>query len=299
MNTEFRSGFVGIVGPTNSGKSTLMNALLGKKISIVSPRAQTTYHGIRGIETTQEEQVIYVDTPGFQRGRESIARLLNRVADNNAKDCDMLIWVFDATSRNVPRQIDQLKLRIGQKPPEKSLCLLNKVDILPKMALLPMLAEIGAMGLFGEIIPISARKGDGLDRITRFLKPKLPQGQHWYAPGEITDRPKDFVLSEFIREKIYRATRQEIPYSVWVEMETWPMEEAKVPTYSAILHVDSESRRGILIGKGGEMMKRIGTEARKEIEAFLGQHICLKLHVQVQPKWREDDRHIKKYLELE
>lgn len=299
MNTEFRSGFVGIVGPTNSGKSTLMNALLGKKISIVSPRAQTTYHGIRGIETTQEEQVIYVDTPGFQRGKESIARLLNRVADNNAKDCDMLIWVFDASSKNVPRQIDQLKLRIGQKPPEKSLCLLNKVDLLPKTALLPMLAEIGAMGLFGEIIPISARKGDGLDRITRFLKPKLPQGQHWYAPGEITDRPKDFVLSEFIREKIYRATRQEIPYSVWVEMENWPTEEAKVPTYHAILHVDSESRRGILIGKGGEMLKRIGTEARKEIEAYLGQHICLKLHVQVQPKWREDDRHIKKYLELE
>jgi GTPase len=306
MESNFKSGFVGIVGPTNSGKSTLMNALLGKKLSIVSPRAQTTYHGIRGIETTPDTQVIYVDTPGFQRNKESVARLLNKVADKNVKDCDLLLWVFDASNPRMLQQLEGLKNRIEQKPKEKSHCLLNKIDKIPKGGLLPLLAQIDAMGLFSEIIPISAMKGDGVDRIAAYLKPKLPEGHAWYTAGEVTDRPKDFVLAEFIREKIYRATREEIPYTVWVEMENWGDADGggvptlgKVPTYSAVLHVDSESRKGILIGKQGAMLKRIGVAARKEIETYLGCQICLKLLVKVQPGWREDGRHLNRYLELE
>ncbi len=302
MEHQFKSGFVGIVGPTNSGKSTLMNALMGKKLSIVSPRAQTTYHNIKGIETTADTQVIYVDTPGFQRNKESVARLLNRVADRNVKDCDLLLWVFDASNPRLLQQIEHLRNRIDQKPIENSHCLLNKIDKIPKASLLPLLAEIDSLKLFSEIIPISAMKGDGVERIASRLKPKLPEGQAWYPAGEITDRPKDFLLAEFIREKIYRATREEIPYTVWVEIENWQVEEApapKVPTYTAILHVDSESRKGILIGKQGEMLKRIGIAARKEIEAYLGGQICLKLLVKVQAGWREDGRHLNRYLELE
>lgn len=300
----YRSGFVGIVGPTNSGKSTLLNALLGKKISIVSPRAQTTYHGIRGIETTDTEQIIYVDTPGFQRNREPVARMLNKVADRNAKDCDLLLWVFDVSNPQFLQQIEQLKDRIAQNPPEKTFLVLNKIDKIRRSDLLPILAQVSEKKLFGEIVPISALKNDGVERIARFLKPQLPEGQHWYAPGDITDRSQDFVLSEFIREKVYRATYEEIPYTVWVEMEKWEgleeqKSEGKVPTFHATLHVDSESRRGILIGKQGEMMKRIGTAARKEIETYLGQQVCLKLHVKVQEGWREDGRHLNRYLELE
>jgi GTP-binding protein Era len=297
----YRSGFVGIVGPTNSGKSTLMNALMGKKLSIVSPRAQTTYHGIRGIRTTDTEQMIYVDTPGFQRNKESVARMLNKVADKNAKDCDMLIWVFDVSNERLFQQIEQLRERISVRPPEKTTLVLNKIDKLRHHELLPILAQLGEMGLFGDIIPVSAQTGNGVDRIEKMLKPRLPEGQHWYDPGSITDRPKDFVLSEFIREKVYRATFEEVPYTVWVEMENYTDTEveSEVPTYHAVLHVDSDSRRGILIGKGGEMMKRIGTAARKDIEMYLGKHICLKLHVKVQPGWREDGRHLSRYLELE
>jgi GTP-binding protein Era len=277
-----------------------MNALLGKKLSIVSDRAQTTYHGIRGIETGDDAQVIYIDTPGFQRHRESVARMLNKVADKNAKDSDLLLWVFDSSNPKMFTQIEQLKERIQQRPPEKSFLVLNKIDKIRRHDLLPMLARLGEMKLFGEIIPVSALKSDGVDRIAAVLKGKLPEGQHWYAPGEITDRPKDFVLSEFIREKIYRATFEEVPYTVWVEIEHWEdPQDGKTPTYNAVLHVDSESRRGILIGKQGEMLKRIGTAARKEIEAYLGKHICLKLHVKVQQGWREDGRHLSRYLELE
>ncbi len=301
MNPGYRSGFVGIVGPTNSGKSTLLNALLGKKLSIVSPRAQTTYHGIRGIDTGDQVQVIYVDTPGFQRNKESVARMLNKVADKNAKDCDLLVWVFDVSNPKMFSQIEQLKERIAQRPPEKSTLALNKIDRVRHQDLLPILARIAELKLFGDIVPISAIRGNGVDRIASLVKPRLPEGQHWYAPGEVTDRSKDFVLSEFIREKIYRATREEIPYTVWVEMENWneSESEARVPSYHAILHVDSESRRGILIGKQGEMMKRIGVAARKEIEQYLGKQICLKLHVKVQAGWREDGRHLNRYLELE
>jgi GTP-binding protein Era len=300
MEMGFKSGFVGIVGPTNSGKSTLLNALLGKKISIVSPRAQTTYHGIRGIQTTDSSQMIYVDTPGFQRNKEAVARLLNKVADKNAKDCDLLLWVFDASNEKVVQHIEGLRDRIAQKPPEKSHCLLNKIDKIPKGSLLPLLAQIHALGLFSEIIPISAKKGDGVERIKGFLSPKLPDGNVWYQPGEVTDRSQDFVLSEFIREKIYEATREELPYTVWVEIENWgEIQTGKVPTFHAVLHVDSESRKGILIGKQGEMLKRIGVAARKEIETYLGHQVCLKILVKVQPGWREDGRHLNRYLELD
>ncbi len=300
MESGFKSGFVGIVGPTNSGKSTLMNALLGKKLSIVSPRAQTTYHGIRGIETTAETQLIYIDTPGFQRNKESVARMLNKVADKNAKDCDLLLWVFDASNEKVLAHIEGLKNRISAKPAEKSHCLLNKIDKIPKAKLLPLLQAIHAMGLFSEIIPISAFKGDGVDRIAKFLKAKIPEGIAWYEPGAVTDRSKDFVLSEFIREKIYEATREELPYTVWVEMENWgEPQESKVPIYHAVLHVDSDSRKGILIGKQGAMLKRIGIAARQEIEAYLGHTICLKLNVKVQAGWREDGHHLNRYLELD
>lgn len=299
MSEGFRSGFIGIVGPTNSGKSTLMNALLGRKLSIVSPRAQTTYHGIRGIRTREQEQIIYVDTPGFQRNPERIARLLNKVADKNAKDCDILAWVFDVSNPRALDQIEQLQDRIRQKPPEKSFCILNKIDKIRKEDLLPLLAKIHAMEMFSQIIPVSALKKDGVERIEGLLQPQLPEGMPWYSPESMTDRPKEFVLSEFIREKIYNATRQEVPYTVWVEIEKWPAQEERVPTYHAVIHVDSESRRGILIGKQGDMLKRIGVGARKDIEAYLGHQICLKILVRVQPHWRDDAGQLNRYLELD
>ncbi len=305
QNKEFKSGFVGIVGPTNSGKSTLMNALMSKKISIVSPRVQTTYHGIRGILNQKNAQVILTDTPGYQQHPDRVARLLNRVADKNAGECEVLVWTFDVSNPRVMHQIYKLKTKISQfKPKEQSVCVLNKIDLIPKLSLLPMIEEITKLELFREVIPVSARKKDGVERLLNLIQQPLPEGPQLYPSEQMTDRPQAFLMSEFIREKIYRATRQELPYSVWIEMEEWrdPEEEGhkpKVPTYRAVIHVDSESRKAILIGKGGEMLKRIGMEARKEIETLLGHQICLKLFVDVQKDWKENSRQLNAYLELE
>ncbi len=297
---DFKSGFAGIVGPTNSGKSTLMNALLGKKLSIVSPKVQTTYHGVRGVMTTKDEQMILTDTPGFQSHPESVARILNKVADKNANDCDFLVWVFDASRPDPLADIERFEKKIrALKPQDKSMCVLNKVDKVRKDILLPLLQKLAEKEMFCELIPISALKINGVDRVKAAIKAHLPQGQQLYPDGTFTDRPQDFVVSEFIREKIYRATHEEIPYSAWVEIEEAPLqEEAKTPTIRAKIHVDSDSRKAILIGKGGEMLKRIGTQARKDIESYLGYHICLKLHVDVHAQWKEDSRHLNRYLEL-
>jgi len=304
-NKEFKSGFVGIVGPTNSGKSTLMNALTGKKISIVSPRVQTTYHGVRGIVNKKNAQVIFTDTPGYQQHPDRVARLLNRVADKNAGECEVLVWTFDASSPRVIHQIIKLKNKISQfKPKEQSVCVLNKIDLIPKLALLPMMDEIIKLDIFSQVIPVSAKKCDGIERLMNLIQKPLPEGPQLYPSEQVTDRSPSFLMSEFIREKIYRATRQELPYSVWIEMEEWQDPETltqknRVPTYRAIIHVDSESRKAILIGKKGEMLKRIGTEARKEIESMLGHQICLKLFVDVQKDWKEDSHQLNTYLELE
>ena len=304
-NKEFKSGFVGIVGPTNSGKSTLLNALMGKKVSIVSPRVQTTYHGVRGILNRKNAQVIFTDTPGYQQHPDRVARLLNRVADKNAGDCEVLVWTFDASNPRVMHQIYKLKNKISQfKSKDKSFCVLNKIDLIPKLSLLPMMDEIIKMELFQQVIPISARKNDGIEHLLSLINEPLPEGPQLYSTEQVTDRPQSFLMSEFIREKIYRATRQELPYSVWIEMEEWQDPEEnnlgkKVPTYRAVIHVDSDSRKAILIGKGGEMLKRIGSEARKEIEAMLGHQICLKLFVDVQKDWKDNSRQLNSYLELE
>jgi GTP-binding protein Era len=278
-----------------------MNALMGKKISIVSPKVQTTYHGVRGILNREGEQLVLTDTPGFQGHSEPVAKLLNKVAESNAKDCDILAWVFDASSPRLMGQLKKLEMKIRIKPPEKSICVLNKVDKCAKPALLPLIDEISKLGLFSEIVPISALKSSGVDRLADLLRGKAPEGQPMYPTDMETDRPKEFLISELIREKIYRDTHQEVPYSARVEIEEPSAEEseARVPTVRAVIHVDSQSRRGILIGKGGAMLKKIGTEARAEIEKLLGRHICLKLHVDVQDDWKRDSRVLSKYLELQ
>ncbi len=302
-NTEFKSGFIGIVGPTNSGKSTLMNALLGKKVSIVSARVQTTYHGVRGILNRENTQMIFTDTPGYQQHPDRVAKLLNRVADKNANDCEVLVWTFDASNPRVMNQIEKLKPKIAEfKPKDQTVCVLNKIDLMSKPSLLPLMDQIIKMDLFSHVIPISAKRSDGIEHLLSVVNEPLPAGPQLYPTDQVTDRPKSFLMSEFIREKIYRATRQELPYSAWIEMEEWQDPEEKnkkVPTYRAVIHVDSDSRKAILIGKSGEMLKRIGMEARKEIEVMLGHQVCLKLFVDVQKNWKDDSRQLNSYLELE
>ncbi len=298
---KIRSGFVAIVGPTNSGKSTLLNQLMGVKLSIVSPKVQTTYHSIRGIVTDSETQVILTDTPGYQRHHDSVPRLLNKIADQSASDCDVIVWVFDASSKGVYRQIEALKEKIAKfKTAESRICVLNKVDKIAKPMLLPLLETLAKDALFCEVLPLSAHRGTNVDTLKAILKSKLTEGEQYYPADMVTDKPDAFRMAELIREQVYLSTHQEVPYAAWVEMEAVSPDEmvSRVPVFRGVIHVDSESKKGILIGRKGEKLKKIGTEARKEIERITGCQIHLKLHVDVHTGWKTDTRHLHQYLGL-
>lgn len=300
--SDFKCGFVVITGPTNSGKSTLLNAFMGEKLSIVSNKPQTTYHGIRGVQTTADYQMIFTDTPGIQNYPQVIPRLLNKVADSKAEGCDVGLWVFDASSPAALRNIENLRQKIEKGiPREKRICALNKVDVVKKENLLPLIETIHKMELFGEIFPLSARKGSNVEQLKKVLISMMPVGPAMYPAEMVTDRSNSFRIAELVREKIYTLTHEEVPYTVYIDVEenAPAAEESKVPHIHASICVDSDSRKGILIGKKGEKLKRIGILARQDIEKITGHKICLKLHVKVDPQWTSDSNKVQRYLELQ
>ncbi|MEZ4749976.1 MAG: GTPase Era [Bdellovibrionota bacterium] len=298
---EKRTGFVAIVGPSNSGKSTFLNAALGTKVSIVSHRPQTTLRAVKGILNEPRGQMIFVDTPGLIKRDKLMSRSLNRLADEQAKGCDVAAWMFDVSLSNVLDRIRNMQDIIKNwKPKAQSLCILNKVDKVDRRTLLPLLLEIDKLGLFAEMIPIAARKQDGVDRVVDVLFSYLPVGDALYPDDKVTDRSEDFLISEIIREKVYKITRQEIPYSVRVDIERYEGPTRKdIPHFLARVHSDSDSRKGILIGKKGDVLKQIGSLARQDVERLLNRQVCLKLQVDVEKDWRRDERLVQRYLEIE
>lgn len=284
----FRSGIVAIIGRPNVGKSTLVNALVGQKVAIVSDKPQTTRRGIRGILTTDEFQVAFTDTPGFHKPRTLLGSRLNEVVGESTEGVDAIVLVVDAAS-GVGRGDAFVYERQLAPAACRRLCAVNKIDAVRARREVPQLAAAAALGDFDEIVPVSAKTGDGVDVLRGLIVERLPEGPPLYPPEEVTDQPLEVRLGEIVREKALELTREELPHSIAVVVEDLERESGLTRLHATVI-VERDSQKGIVIGKGGEMLKRIGTRARQEMEPLLGTKVFLELHVKVLKEWQRDPK---------
>src|SRR5688572_21184828 len=286
MTQATRAGRVAIVGRPSVGKSTLLNRLVGAKLSITSRKPQTTRHRIVGILTEADRQFVFVDTPGFQtRHRTRLNERLNRAVQEGVSEVDVVVWVVDAT-RLVDADRDVLAL-VPQSTP--LVVAVNKVDMLPdKAQLLPLLAQIAALRADAAIVPISAEKGTQLDALKDEIAKRLPAEAPLYAADELTDRDERFLAAEFVREKVFRLVGEEVPYATTVIFDRFEQKGDLRRIFASVL-VDRASQRAILLGERGERMKRISMEARKDLEQLLGAPVYLEVWVRVKKGWADDD----------
>lgn len=282
-----RSGYIAIVGRPNVGKSTLLNQMLGQKISIVSPKPQTTRNRIAGIRTTDTSQTIFLDTPGIHRARSLINRRMVDVALATLGEVDGILWVVDARE-GLRKDDEEIAERL--KPLKATvIVLLNKIDAVAKGKLLPLIQRLDELLPGREIIPISALKNDGVVLVLERIEQLLPEGPRYYSEGEVTDQTERFLAAEIVREKVFLRTREEIPYGTAVTIDEFTEKEEKnLIVIKATIHVERETHKPILIGKRGAMLKEIGTEARAELEKILGCKIFLELFIRVDPGWTQD-----------
>jgi GTP-binding protein Era len=285
-----RSGRIAILGRPNVGKSTLLNALLGEPIAITSPRAQTTREAILGIHTEGPNQFVFVDTPGLHDAQHKLGARMNRAATDAAADADILLFMTDVGPEPKPtfRPEDRALLdALDRRKP--TILVLNKVDrVKDKTKLFPVLESLSKEYDFAAIVPISARREDGRANVLAAIEGLLPEGPHLYDADSLSDRPVRFFVAEFVREQILRKTMEEVPHGVAVVVERFD-ESARVPHIDLAVHVDRESHKKIVIGKGGSLIKAIGTDARARVEQMLGRQVHLQIWVRVTPRWYEDE----------
>ena len=284
----FRCGFVAIIGRPNVGKSTLLNRIVGQKLTITSSRPQTTRHKILGIKTSQHGQVIYVDTPGLHRaGKSAINRYMNRTAKSALVDVDVVLWVIEALRWTDEDQDILAALSVTEAP---VILVVNKVDkVSDKTALLPFLEELSHKREFRAVIPLSARGGDNVDRLETLAMNLIPEGEAFFPEDQVTDRSERFLAAELLREKLMRRLGEELPYAVTVQIEEFS-EQNGVLHIHAVIWVEKESQKAIVIGKGGEALKEIGRRARIDMEQAFGAKVFLKTWVRVKESWSEDER---------
>ncbi|MBT0662990.1 GTPase Era [Geobacter pelophilus] len=285
MSEKFRSGFVAIIGRPNVGKSTLLNCILGEKLVITSDKPQTTRNRIQGIHNVEGGQIVFIDTPGIHKGRSRLNRYMVDEAGAALEGVDVVLFLVDATAKPV-QQFELLQERLGRIDAPVIL-IVNKIDLISREQLILKLAEYGKLHNFREIVPLSAAKGEGVDRLDRLILPLLPEGPAYFPDDILTDAPERFVVAEIIREKVFRHTGDEIPYAVAVNVEEFDEgeEENGLIRISAVISVERETQKGIVIGKHGAMLKKVGTLARKEIEQLLGARVFLELFVRVRKDW--------------
>ena len=292
----FRSGFVCILGRPNAGKSTLLNALVGEKLAIISPKPQTTRNRIQGVIHIPRKngkgggQIVLIDTPGVHKPDSSLGRKMMVEVREALEGCDLVLVIMDVARKLDPR--DEFALQLVRRTGAKAFLILNKVDLIrEKSKLLPIIEEYRKLYDFAEVVPISALKRKGLEVLLDGILAVLPAGPAYFPEDQVTDQPARFMAAEIIREQVLLNTSEEIPYSTTVIVETFE-EGKRLTRIAATIFCERDSQKGILVGKGGQMLKKIGTSARIQMERMLGTKVFLELYVKAEPNWRDSRRFV-------
>lgn len=291
--SEFKSGYVTIVGRPNVGKSTLLNRIIGEKLAAISNKPQTTRKKQLLIHTDADSQIIFLDTPGIQTPRNKLGEFMKDVSESGAREGDIITCIVD-TSKEIGRLDSYIMNFLKGIIDIKKILLINKIDTLPKEEVLEVIKLYGDLNIFDEIIPISALKDDGIDVYLKTLKDYLPEGPMYYPEDQITDQSEKSIVEENIREKALHLLSEEVPHGIAVKVESFKYDEKKSAyNIHAIIYVEKESHKGIVIGSGGKMIKEIGTRARVDVEKFLDSKVNLMLRVKVEKDWRDKENKMK------
>jgi GTP-binding protein Era len=292
-NNEFKSGFVSIIGRPNVGKSTFLNRVIGQKIAIMSDKPQTTRNKIQGVYTEDQAQIVFIDTPGIHKPKHKLGDFMMKVAQNTLKEVDLILFMINATEglgRGDEFIIERLK---DTKTPV--FLVINKIDEIHPDELFSIITNYKDLYPFAEIVPISALQGNNVGRLLDQIKQRLPEGPQYYPADQVTDHPERFIITELIREKVLHATREEIPHSIAVVMDSMQRRDNGAVYVGATIIVERDSQKGIVIGKQGKMLKEVGRKPRADIEALLGSKVFLELWVKVQKDWRNRASHLRDF----
>ncbi len=294
MDENFKSGFISIIGRPNVGKSTFMNRVIGQKIAIMSDKAQTTRNKVQGVYTSEDAQLVFIDTPGIHKPKHKLGDFMVNMAEQSLNEVDLVLFMINA--KEGFGRGDEFIINMLQKVNQPVFLIVNKIDEVHPDELLPIIDEYRAKYNFAEIIPISALEGNNVDHLMKVMVDQMPEGPQYYPEDHITDHPERFIISELVREKALHLTREEIPHSIAVKVESVKEQEdeSKVLVQATII-VERSSQKGIIIGKQGKMLKEIGQKARKDIEKLLGTKIYLELWVKVQKDWRNKDMQLQDF----
>ncbi|QHT60299.1 GTPase Era [Paenibacillus lycopersici] len=288
---KFHSGFVAIVGRPNVGKSTLINEVIGQKIAIMSDKPQTTRNKIHGVYTTNNSQIVFLDTPGIHKPTSKLGDFMVKSAIGTLGEVDAALFLIDASEGLGGG--DRFIIEALKKVNTPIILVMNKIDKIEPEALLPLIVQYKDLHDFAEIVPISALQGNNVSTLLNVLGSYLPEGPQYYPADQVTDHPEQFVCAELVREKILHLTREEVPHSIAVAIEDMKVQENGVVYIGAVIYVERDSQKGIVIGKQGALLKQVGREARRDIETLLGSRVFLELWVKVKKDWRNQERVLK------
>ncbi len=292
MDKNFKSGFAAIIGMPNVGKSTLLNSIVGQKIAIISDKPQTTRGKILAIYNDDESQIIFTDTPGIHKPKSKLGEVMVKAARDSMEDNDIIIMVIDAAAglHQTEREIAESIKKTGLK----SILVINKVDAVQKDKLLPIIADCSALNEFDAIVPLSAKSGDGVNLLIDELKALIEEGPQYYYDDMVTDQPEKQIAAEIVREKLLWLLDKEVPHGIAIEIEKM-QEGEKITSINAVIYCEKDSHKGIIIGKNGEMLKKIGALARADIEKMLDKKVYIELWVRVKKDWRNNNYLLKNF----